>query len=354
MTVKNNIECEIIDKFLNKNKNSASFIGNQFHNNDLVELENFVAARKAASIHYILLNKFYPRINRILYDKPFKAFLNDSIFFKRYLQFKNLEKLSIAKNSFRMYRVLGKGGFGEVCACQSRSTGRMYACKKLEKKRIKKRKGEMMAINEKQILEKVNSRFIVNLAYAFESKDSLCLILTLMNGGDLKFHIYHLAGQFTEDRALFYAAEIICGLCHLHSKRIVYRDLKPENILLDDSGHIRISDLGLAVEIPVGEKIKGRVGTVGYMAPEVIKGEYYTFSPDLWGLGCLIYEMIEGQSPFRHRKEKAKRDEIDKRVREQRENYSSKFSPFVRDLCSSVNIYKKKKKYSSLRRLIIF
>ena len=67
------------------------------------------------------------------------------------------------KNTFRMYRVLGKGGFGEVCACQVRATGKMYACKKLEKKRIKKRKGEAMALNEKQILQKVNSRFVVSI-----------------------------------------------------------------------------------------------------------------------------------------------------------------------------------------------
>lgn len=64
-----------------------------------------------------------------------------------------------------MYRVLGKGGFGEVCACQVRATGKMYACKKLEKKRIKKRKGEAMALNEKQILQKVNSRFVVSITY---------------------------------------------------------------------------------------------------------------------------------------------------------------------------------------------
>ena len=67
----------------------------------------------------------------------------------------------VTKNTFRMYRVLGKGGFGEVCACQVRATGKMYACKKLEKKRIKKRKGEAMALNEKQILQKVNSRYVV-------------------------------------------------------------------------------------------------------------------------------------------------------------------------------------------------
>ncbi len=68
----------------------------------------------------------------------------------------------VTKDTFRMYRVLGKGGFGEVCACQVRATGKMYACKKLEKKRIKKRRGEEMALNEKEILEKVNSRFVVN------------------------------------------------------------------------------------------------------------------------------------------------------------------------------------------------
>jgi len=67
----------------------------------------------------------------------------------------------VTKYTFRMYRVLGKGGFGEVCACQVRATGKMYACKKLEKKRIKKRKGEAMALSEKQILQKVNSRFVV-------------------------------------------------------------------------------------------------------------------------------------------------------------------------------------------------
>lgn len=63
-----------------------------------------------------------------------------------------------------------------------RATGKMYACKKLEKKRIKKRKGESMVLIEKQILQKINSPFVVNLAYAYETKDALCLVLTIMNG----------------------------------------------------------------------------------------------------------------------------------------------------------------------------
>lgn len=74
-----------------------------------------------------------------------------------------------------------------------RATGKMYACKKLEKKRIKKRKGESMVLIEKQILQKINSRFVVNLAYAYETKDALCLVLTIMNGkrcDQLKFHSF--------------------------------------------------------------------------------------------------------------------------------------------------------------------
>ncbi|XP_064031603.1 G protein-coupled receptor kinase 5-like isoform X2 [Pogoniulus pusillus] len=272
-------------------------------------------------------------LHQYLSGAPFAAY-RDSMYFDRFLQWKYLERQSVTKDTFRQYRILGKGGFGEVCACQVRATGKMYACKKLEKKRIKKRKGEAMALNEKQILEKVNSRFVVSLAYAYETKDALCLVLTIMNGGDLKFHIYNMGNPgFEDERVVFYAAEICCGLQHLHQEGIVYRDLKPENILLDDDGHIRISDLGLAIKIPEGETIRGRVGTVGYMAPEVINNERYTFSPDWWGLGCLVYEMIEGQSPFRARKERVKREEVEKRVQEEQEAYSDKFSEDARALC---------------------
>lgn len=75
-------------------------------------------------------------------------------------------------------------------------------------------------------------------------------------------------------------------------------------------------------------------------APEVIQNESYTFSPDWWGLGCLIFEMIQGQSPFRKRKERVKREEVDRRVREDQEEYSDKFSEEAKDICRQVRLKK--------------
>eukprot|EP00061_Rhincodon_typus_P012268 g37895.t1 len=132
----------------------------------------------------------------------------------------------------------------------------MYACKQLDKKRLKKKHGEQMTLLEKEILEKANSPFIVSLAYACESKNYLCLVMTLMNGGDLKFHIYNIGERGIEmKRTIFYAAQITCGILHLHSMKVVYRDMKPENVLLDDNGNCRISDLGLAIKVKDGKSI---------------------------------------------------------------------------------------------------
>uniref|UniRef100_A0A669EL38 G protein-coupled receptor kinase n=1 Tax=Oreochromis niloticus TaxID=8128 RepID=A0A669EL38_ORENI len=272
-------------------------------------------------------------LHKYLSKEPFAQY-QDSMFFDRFLQWKQLERQPITKQTFRQYRLLGKGGFGEVWACQVRATGKMYACKKLEKTHVKKRKGEDMALNEKRILEELDSRFVVNLAYAYETKHNLCMVLTMMSGGDLGYHIHRMGSPgLSKDRVHFYAAEVCCGLIHLHQKSILYRDLKPENILLDDHGHIRISDLGLAVKLSEGGA-RGRVGTLGYMAPEVIGYKHYGMSVDWWGLGCLIYEMTAGRPPFRAKEEHPKASEMERRIQNEHEEYGNQFSKEAKDICS--------------------
>ncbi|XP_032833718.1 rhodopsin kinase GRK7-like [Petromyzon marinus] len=269
---------------------------------------------------------------------PFRGFLG-SAFYEKFLQWKVLERKPMTDKNFYEFRMLGKGGFGEVCAMQAKMSGKMYACKKLDKKRLKKKNGEKMALLEKELLEMVNSAFVVQLAYAYETKTHLCLTMSLMNGGDLKYHIYEMGELGLEmERVLFYAAQITCGMQHLHALRIIYRDMKPENVLLDEAGHCRLSDLGLAVLLKDdGMKITERAGTNGYMAPEVINGEGYTYSCDWFSLGCTIYEMIAGRTPFKGHKEKVTKDEVRRRTLEDNVAYLHRnFCPNSKNICDQL------------------
>ncbi|XP_070976335.1 rhodopsin kinase grk7a-like [Oncorhynchus clarkii lewisi] len=254
-----------------------------------------------------------------LKDKPFTDY-QTSPFFDKFLQWKEYEKQPISDKTFYEFRTLGKGGFGEVCAVQVKNTGQMYACKKLCKKRLKKKHGEKMALLEKQILEKVNSLFLVNLAYAYDTKTHLCLVMTLMNGGDLRYHIYYVSEKtkgIEMARIIYYTAQICTGILHLHEMDIIYRDMKPENVLLDSFGQCRLSDLGLAVELPAGKTICQKAGTGAYMAPEILNEVPYRTSVDWWALGCSIYEMVAAYTPFKgpeSGKQKVEKEEVQRRI----------------------------------------
>uniref|UniRef100_A0A674N080 G protein-coupled receptor kinase n=1 Tax=Takifugu rubripes TaxID=31033 RepID=A0A674N080_TAKRU len=266
---------------------------------------------------------------------PFSEYLK-SPFFYRFLQWKEYEKQKITRKYFYEFRTLGRGGFGEVCAVQVKHTGQMYACKKLDKRRLKTKGGERLALIEKQILEKANSRFVINLAYAYEDRTHLCLVIDLMSGGDLKFHIYDLGKRgIRMERVVYYVAQITSGILHLHSMDIVYRDMKPENVLLDAKGQCRLSDFGLAVELPKGKKICQKAGTTGYMAPEILRQENYGMSVDWWSVGCSIYEMVAARLPFKDFKEKVQNEEVTRRTLEDDCKFQhSDFDAPVKDLIS--------------------
>lgn len=174
--------------------------------------------------------------------------------------------------------------------------------KVMNKRRIKMKKSEQLALNERAALAAVESPFVVNLKYSFHSKDDVFLILDLMTGGDLGYHL-HQKGRFPKKECLYYAARIMLGLQALHDHRFVYRDLKPENCLLADDGRVRITDLGLATKIT--PNLHGAAGTRGYWAPEMLRRDKrgkrmpYGHTVDWFSFGCCLAEFISGQNPFR-------------------------------------------------------
>jgi len=204
--------------------------------------------------------------------------------------------MKVSIKDFTTFRVLGRGGFGAVHACRKTNSGTLYAMKCINKKLVKVKSALDNVLEERNVLTMMKSNFVTNLKYALQDDETLYLIMDLMLGGDLKFHLIN-AGRFTEKRARFYAAEVLLGLEHVHNASIIYRDMKLENVLLDHLGHCRISDLGLAVVTKT--KIKGYAGTPGYTAPEMIKNKLYGPSADIFSFGVMLYRMLCGSKPFK-------------------------------------------------------
>lgn len=94
-------------------------------------------------------------------------------------------------------------------------------------------------------------------------------------------------GCFTEQQTRVYAAELVSAVSFLHSKGIIHRDLKPENVLLDADGHIKVTDFGLSKGDMQNNQTRANsfVGTIQYMAPEIIQGKQHTTAVDWWSIG---------------------------------------------------------------------
>ena len=215
------------------------------------------------------------------------------------------QKRKMCADDFEVLRCLGKGAYGTVLLVRHIATGKLYAQKQLKKASlITTKKLVEQTLTERQILEAVRHPFVVKLYYAFQDHQKLYLILEYAQGGEL---FTHLATErmFGEDTAAFYMASLVLALSHLHKNAgVVYRDLKPENCLLDHQGYLLLTDFGLS-KVALqrdgsegGSRCTSWVGTVEYMAPEIIEGKEYDEKVDWWSLGALGVDLMTGSPPF--------------------------------------------------------
>jgi 3-phosphoinositide dependent protein kinase-1 len=194
---------------------------------------------------------------------------------------------------------LGEGAFGQVCLCMLRTTGMQYAIKIIEVIHAKRHGGLQQVKTERDVLILLNHPSIVKLHFTFHDTEHLYIVTELASGGELFGHIKRL-GSCHINCARWLTGELLNALEYMHGVGVVHRDLKPENILLDELGHIKLIDFGSSRRLSgEGDADAPRfVGTAQYVSPEVLNDEDAAPPADMWALGCIVFQLLSGSSPF--------------------------------------------------------
>ena len=209
---------------------------------------------------------------------------------------KNNNKNSINRNNFKFLYVIGKGGFGRVWKIQSKKSKNIYALKEMSKLKIIDKKSEKSINSEREFLSKLHHPFIVNMHYAFQDKENLYLVMDMLSGGDLRYHISRYR-KFSEEQTRFFISNMIYALKYIHENNVIHRDIKPENLVLDENGYVRLTDFGIAKE-NLPDNSSETSGTPGYMAPEVMRAKNHSFPVDFFAIGVIGYEFMLGRRPY--------------------------------------------------------
>ncbi|KAK1419658.1 hypothetical protein QVD17_28901 [Tagetes erecta] len=210
---------------------------------------------------------------------------------------------------FEMGKIYGVGSYSKVVRAKKKDTGKVYALKIMDKKFITKENKTAYVKLERIVLDQLNHPGIVQLHFTFQDTYSLYMALEACEGGEL-FDQITRKGRLTEDETRFYAAEIVDALEYIHNLGLIHRDIKPENLLLTSDGHIKIADFGsvkpmqdsqitVLPNATTEEKASTFVGTAAYVPPEVLNNSPATIGNDLWALGCTLFQMLSGTSPFK-------------------------------------------------------
>ncbi|CAN4126497.1 unnamed protein product [Withania somnifera] len=217
------------------------------------------------------------------------------------------EKFTI--QDFELGKIYGVGSYSKVVRAKKKDTGNLYALKIMDKKFITKENKTAYVKLERIVLDQLDHPGIIRLFFTFQDTFSLYMALESCEGGEL-FDQITRKGRLSEDEARFYAAEVVDALEYIHSMGLIHRDIKPENLLLTSDGHIKIADFGsvkpmqdsIITVLPNAasdDKACTFVGTAAYVPPEVLNSSPATFGNDLWALGCTLYQMLSGTSPFK-------------------------------------------------------
>jgi serine/threonine protein kinase len=152
-------------------------------------------------------------------------------------------------------------------------------------------------VNEAKIHFSLNNKYIVSLLdFVQTSRKKKYYLMSYYPMGDLRTHLLRNFQEISMDDKSRWFYQTIKAIEYLFSKNVMHRDIKSENLLLSNNlRDIRLADFGFATEEPVSNKL---LGTLEYIAPEILLGFNYNYRVDVWSAGILLYEMIFNHTPF--------------------------------------------------------
>lgn len=189
---------------------------------------------------------------------------------------------------------IGQGASAGVFIGNEISTNNLVAIKQMD---LEKQSKKDLILNEIQVMKQSKHKNIVNFIDGYFWKDNLWVIMEYVDGGTLTDMLVN--NYMVEEQINIVCREVLEGLVFLHSKNIIHRDIKSDNILLSMNGDIKLTDFGFCAQI--NEKNSKRttmVGTPYWMAPEVVTKKLYGPKIDVWSLGIMVIEMVEGEPPY--------------------------------------------------------
>ena len=233
-------------------------------------------------------------------------------------------------------RIIGNGTYGQVFLAQNNIDNKLYAIKHMEKKVIMNHLNDLSQIySEINIQSRINHPNIIKLLYVKETETAFDLVMEYAPCGSLFEYVIKCKG-LPEKVCYKYFIQIVNAIKFLHENNIIHRDLKPENILIFNANLVKLCDFGWAIqtedELPGGSFI----GTIEYMAPEIINFKNYGKEMDLWTLGILLYELIHAFSPFRPKKSKFDKSELIDNIKEHKIEFYLPLSDECKNLIISL------------------
>lgn len=203
---------------------------------------------------------------------------------------------------YKKVKTIGKGSFGYAVLVRNiEEPSNLFVMKMIDIQKMSSKQQEE-ALNEIEVLKRLDNPFIIRYKESFVEKKVLCIVMDFADGGDL----YNLINEYKKTKAYMpeplvrkIFTQLALGLLHVHTNKILHRDLKTQNIFLTKQRNVKLGDFGISRVLQhTYDVAKTAIGTPYYLSPEICQEKSYNHKSDVWSIGCILYEMLSLNHAF--------------------------------------------------------